>query len=575
MISSVRLARRRAAVHLFIVLSMIGLGACGVIRQRATGSPETKPDAARMDPAAARPDSAPAVRKDRVTRDSAGAAPAPADSAARRDTAAVGPRDSSGASPKTTRKKAPPATRTCILDFADSPPETRLTYSRVSETVANTFIGGGFIGNCQGERNRLRADSAEQFQQIGVVNLYGNVVYLEPGKVEIRANHATYFTREGRLYADGSVTATQLATGSSFTGPSIEYTRAGPGNPSARMIAPQRSLARLIERDSTGQPQPPVTIEANRFEDVADSLLLAWGDVRINRQALNGQSDSAAFDKGAERARLVRGARLVNRDTAQSFTLVGDTIDLFSTNRQIDRVVSRHKASATSNTMVIGAEVIDLRLKEQQLREAFAFGSGRAKATTPQQDVEADSMEIRLADRRVREVRAVGSARALGVPDTLTITTTEKDVLRGDSLLAFFDTTAAPGDSVTPSRVREIRALGNANALFHLANAKGKGGPPGINYVRGVRIEVHFDTGAVREVRVDSSASGVYIEPAPDSLADSSKAKSSSTGGAARPARTQSRTPTNPPRRPPPPIALHRVPVTGPLDRSTLTRPQS
>lgn len=575
MTHSVRVARQRALVHLTIVVSIVGLGACGVIRQRDARTTAPTADSSRATPPVSRADTVARARKDTTARDSAGAKAGRTDSAAARRDSAAAAGDSGGPPSKSVKKKAPPATRTCVLDFADSPPETRLTYSRVSETVANTFIGGGFVGNCQGEKNRLRADSAEQFQQIGVVNLYGNVVYLEPGKVEIRANHATYFTREGRLYADGNVTATQVATGSSFVGPSIEYTRAGPGNPVSRMVAPQRSLARLIERDSAGRAQPPVTIEANRFEDFGDSILVAWGDVRINRQNLNGQSDSAAFDKGTERARMVRGARLVNRDSAESFTLVGDTIDLFSTDRQIERVVSRHKASATSNTMVIGAEIIDLRMKEQQLREAFAFGPGRAKATTPQQDVEADSMQIRLVNKRVREVRAVGGARALGVPDTLTITTTEKDILRGDSVLAFFDSIAAPDDTVTPSRIREIQALGNANALFHLANAKGKSAPPGINYVRGVRIQVYFDTGAVREVRVDSAASGVYIEAAPDSLADSSAAKARSTNRPPRSAPRGSRSPTSPPRRPPPPVAMHGFVVPGVADRSPSSRPSS
>lgn len=572
MTETVRLVRRRALHRLILMIGVGGLAACGVFRPRR-GPPVASP---RDTTAAAKPstDSAPKVTLDSARRDTA-APTARVDSLPKRTDSVAPAREAAATRPAPAKKKAPPASRTCVLDFAESPPETRLTYSRVSETVSNTFIGGGFVGNCQGENNRLRADSAEQFQQIGVVNLYGNVIYQEPNKVEIRANHATYFTREGRLYADGNVTATQVATGSSFSGPSIEYTRAGPGNALARMVAPQRSTATLIERDSLGRPQPPVTIEANRFEDVADSLLLAWGDVRINRQSLNGQSDSAAFDKASERARLIRGARMVNRDTAQPFTLVGDTIDLFSTKRQLDRVVSRHRASATGSTMVLGAEVIDLRLESQQLREALAFGAGRAKATTPGQDVEADSLRILLRNKRVREIRAIGSARAFGLPDTTKITTTDRDILRGDSVFAFFDTTAAPGDTTTPSRVREIHALGNASALFHLANAKGKSAPPGINYVRGVRIDVLFDTGTVREVRVDSSASGVYIEPDPDTLVDTSSGRSRSNGRAAPSASPSrgNRSPSTPPRRPPtPPIALRTVP-SGAFDRSSFTRP--
>jgi hypothetical protein len=291
-----------------------------------------------------------------------------------------------------------------------------------------------------------------------------------------------------------------------------------------------------------------VTITANRFEDAGDSLVMAWGDVQIDRDKINGRADSSSFDKITQKARLVRGARIINKDSAQRFTLVGDTIDLYTTDRKLDRVDARHKANATSEQLVLTAERIDLRLKEQQLDEAFAFGPGRAHATTAQQDVEADSLRIRLADRQVREVRAVGGARAIGAPDSVKMKTTEKDILRGDSVFAFFDSTAG-ADTARRAKLREIQAMGNASSLFHVANAKGRDAPPGINYVRGAQIYVHFDTGAVRDVRVDSAASGLYLEAAPDSLADTTR---QSRAGAGQPGGR----PAAPPPRRPPPVAL-------------------
>jgi hypothetical protein len=423
----------------------------------------------------------------------------------------------------------------------------------MNDSVSNTFIGGGFVGRCQGENNRLRADSAEQFQQAGIVNLYGNVTYEEPGKMQVTAAHATYFTREGRLYADGNVVATQLSTGSTFMGPSIEYYRSTPERPVARMVAPSRSTARLIEKDSLGRPGPPMTVVANRFEDLGDSLLVAWGDVVIDRQQINGRSDSSAFDKLSQRARLVRGARITNTDSAQRFVLIADTIDLFSTDRKLDRVFASHKATATSDQLVLTAELMDLRLKEQQLDEAFAFGPGRSRATTPQQDVDADSLRIRLAERRVREVRAVGDARAVGTPDTTKIRTPDKDVLSGDSVFAFFDSTAT-ADTTRGPRIREIRALGNASSLFHIANSRGRESPPGINYVRGVRIYVNFDTGAVRDVRVDSAASGVYLEPVLDSLTDTTARRDGASRGQRRPGSPTPSSAGSPPVRRPPPV---------------------
>ena len=557
--------RSRAALSramlLVSVAVLVTAAGCRGVRRKGPATP-AKPQAA---------DSATRLGGDSATKASADsvAKVAVVDSAksdsAKADSAALAATKADTAKKRTPPKKQPPASRPCVLDMTESPPETRLLYSRLNENVANTFIGGGFVGRCQGENNRLRADSAEQFQAAGIVNLYGNVVYEEPNKMQITATHATYFTREGRLYADGNVVATQLATGSTFLGPSIEYFRSTPERPASRLVAPSRSTATLIEKDSTGKRSPPTTVQANRFEDAGDSLLMAWGDVQIDREQINARSDSAAFDKVTEKSRLIRGARIVNRDSAQRFTLVGDTIDMFSKARKLERVVARHKSVATRTDLVLTAEVIDVRLKDQELEEAFAFGAGRAKATTPQQDVMADSMRIRLADKQVREVRAVGDAMALGSPDSLKITTTDKDILRGDSIFAFFDSTAADtakaappvarpttnADSTTGPKVTEIRALGNASSLFHVASAKGRQTPPSINYVRGVRIFVNFDTGAVRDVRVDSAASGVYLEPAPDSLTDTlsvSPAPRRGQGGAP-PSGTP---PARPPRRPPP-----------------------
>ncbi len=509
---------------------------------RADSTPRTPP--LRTD-APARPGIDSAHRADSIARATAEAVRAQSvrDSIARSD---------SLARVAAAKKKAKPATRPCVLDFADSPPETRLLYSRVTDSISNTFIGGGFVGRCQGENNRIRADSAEQFQAPGIVNLYGNVTYEEPGKVQIIASHATYFTREGRLYADGNVTATQIGTGSSFSGPTMEYYRAMPDRPVSRMIASSRSTARVIEKDSLGRLGPPTIIVANRFEDAGDSLLMAWGDVTIDRDQISGRADSSSFDKVAEKARLVRSARITNRDTTQRFVLVGDTIDLFGANRELDRVVAMHKATATSEDMVLESERIDLRLEKQLLKEAFAYGTGRSKAHTPQQDVEADSLRILLSGKSVAEMHAVGGALAIGTPDTLRIKTAEKDVLRGDRVVAYFDSTtgstARPGaDSVRRTRIREIRALGNASSLFHMANDKGRTAAPGINYVRGARIFVTFDTGAVRVVRVDSAASGLYLEPEPDSLSDSTRKAPASGRRPGAPVDTAAKTPPRQP----------------------------
>lgn len=431
-------------------------------------------------------------------------------------------RDSAAKKPT---RKAPPATKQCVMDLTNTP-DTRLTYNRLPDSTTLIFIGGGVIGHCQGEENQIRADSAEQFQASGVLNLIGNVVYEEPGKMRIISQHATYFTREERLFADGNVVATQIASGSEFRGSSIEYWRPQPGTrPLSRLIAPNRPTVSLIEKDSTGKAGPPVLVTGNTMVDEGDSLLYVWGTVTLERNTLLGEGDSASFDKVSERGRLIRSARVTNRDPAEPFRLFGDTIEMYSKAQKLERVVALHNGNASNNDVVMQAERLDLFFTAQKLDRAYASGAGRAKATTSSQLLVADSLYVRMPDQRVREVKAIGMAVATGTPDTLKIKSEDRDVLRGDTVSAWFDSTAAANDTTQRSRMREVHALGNASSLFQIPNKLGPTAPAALNYVRGKTILVVFDSGQVRDVTVDSAATGLYLEPVPDSLKDSTKGK--------------------------------------------------
>ncbi len=503
------------------------MAACFGGRARGTTTARSAPPAAApVSPA----DSAKVVATDSIRRRDSLAVAARADStkadSIQRDSTAKAVADSVAAAAPVAKpaRKPAPATKQCVLDFSDSPPETRITYSRIDSTNATTYIGGGLVGHCQGEKNRISADSAEQFQLAGVLNLFGNVVFEEPGKMRIQAAHATYFTREERLVADGQVVALQMPSGSTFMGPSIEYFRPTVARPESKLIAPNNPSATLIEKDSTGKPGTPVRINAAMMVDLGDSLLFAIGNVVITRDGLVGRSDSATFDKGSELARLIRNANVVNQDTTQRFTLTADTIDLFSKERQLQRVLALHDATAVNSDVTIQAETIDLRLEAQQLTQAFAFGTGRAKARTPQQEVVADSLDIIMPAQRVSEMRAVGRAVATGVPDTLKIQSDDRDLLRGDTVIASFDSAKFAGDTAQP-RIRQIRALGNASSLFQIASTQGPTFPPSLNYARGKTILVQFDSGVVRDVTIDSTASGMFLEPALDSLSDSTRSR--------------------------------------------------
>ncbi len=526
---STRGRHARAALVGFVALSVFS---AGCFRGRTSPPPVVPPDV--VTDSLALPDSTPldsaaldsiaqaaraaaladSVRRDSITTDSIRRA-AIADSA--RPDSALRAADSTPA-PKPPAPK-PPA-RDCLLDFSESPSESRLTSTRVGENSRNTFIGGGVVARCQGDPQTIRADSAEQYESAGLLNLIGGVVFDEPGKIRMTSQSMSYFTAEDKLVAYQNVVATDIETGSTFSGPIIEYYRATVNRPASRMYAPQRPTLRLIEKDSTGASRPPITIVANQFEAIGDTGIVAWGTVQINREMIRAEADSASFDKLTETSRLIRNASIVSLDTEQPFRLVGDSIDLFSANRVIERVVALHRAQATSNDVTMRAERVEMKLEDQQVSEAWASGAGRSYAETSLQALEADSLEILMPGQILTRVNAVGRALAKGTPDTVRIADPEEDVLSGDTIIAEFDTATTAPDTSAKSIIRRVTAIRNASALYQIPSSRGRSCPPAINYSRGHKVVVEFDSGSIRDVTIDSAASGVYLEPTTDSLAD-------------------------------------------------------
>lgn len=412
-------------------------------------------------------------------------------------------------------------TKECILDIGQMP-DTRFNYARLNDSSSQIMVGGGFVGHCSGEKNNLRADSAEYYETNGILNLYGNVTYDEKAEFKVTANHAVYFLNEGKLYADGNVIATQLKSGSMFTGPNIEYFRVMPDiRTTSRLYAPNSPLVFINQKDSAGKALPPIRVGASVMQDNGDSVLLAWGSVNITRTDIVGRGDSASFDKPSGQARLIRAANIQSTSKEQPFTLSADTIDMFTTDSVLDRVLAKHLGRAVSGEVTMRAERLDMRLVDRKINRAYAFGPGRAKAETKGQTLEADSMDILIPNQRIKELRAFGTASAVNKPDTLKMKSEESDILRGDVIIAEFDSTRAATDTAAKSQIKKVTADGNASSKVQIASRQGPKFPPAINYIRGKHLIITFDSGQVKDIAVDSSASGQYFEPVADSLADS------------------------------------------------------
>jgi len=397
----------------------------------------------------------------------------------------------------------------CVLQFEAT--EARSTLNKLPSGKYNAFQGGGVTYSCVGQNNQLRADSAEYYGDLELLYLIGNVHYTEP-RVKVDSRRMTYWKNEERLLAEGDVVAT-LPSGTMLHGPRAEYYRAIPAvRPQTRLVATGRPLITLIQVDSTGKKQPPVDLRADRVTMDADSLVYAGGQVDITRPDIHATGDSAYMDSGHELARLMRGP-IIEGKADRPFTLTGTTIDIFSRQRQLERVISLGNARAVSQDMDLRADTIDLRVHENRLEQAFAWGPNGARAVSPTQLITADSLDVRLPGQRIRQVFAVRNAWAQSDPDSTKIRSKERDWLRGDTIVANFDSTSAATDTSSQPALTRLVAHGNARSFYQVAVSGAPITRPAINYVRGRTITVTFASRQVQRVTVTEQAAGVYLEP--------------------------------------------------------------
>jgi len=412
-----------------------------------------------------------------------------------------------------------PPPRRCLLDLLNTP-ETRLLI--ITDPISGkrtTYFGAGVIAVCRGQDMRITADSAESYEQNGLHFLIGNVKYRED-RASLDADRLTYYQADERLVAEGNVLMV-MKDSSSMVGPRAEYFRAvRPLRNAARIVSTGRPTLRMYETDSAGKRQSdPVQLVANTIIGEGETLYVAQGQVQLDRTDLTATSDSATLDNVRQFSRLMIKP-VVESKGEQPFTLRGRVIDVFGRTRRLDRILSIDSASAVSKDLTLNADTVDLRVTNNKLQRAFAFGSGPGLATavTKERTIVAESLYVQMPEQRIRELHAVGSAYAESDPDTNKVQTGERDWLRGDTIVAHFDS-VAQADTTGQPAIRELVASGAASSFYQLPSNSGQKDKPGLNYVRGGLIRIDFSESEVQTVTVENQAAGVYLEPAKDSTA--------------------------------------------------------
>lgn len=446
--------------------------------------------------------------------------------------------------PLTLAAQRPAPARSCNMELYNYDSTTTLALKMPSGQY-NSFYGRGIRGRCTNTDQRLAGDSLEAIGDAKSYTIIGHARYGET-RVTLDADRINYFQLEERVVAEGNVVAV-TDKGTTMRGPRAEYYRAMPGiRAEARLVATGRPVTRLSPADAGGGPTDTVEVIADQITDIADSLIYAGGSVVITRPDLVSTSDSAAMDGGREWARLLGRPRIEGRGESK-FTLVGRQIDIWSRDRRLERVLSADSATATSEDVTLASDTIDLRLTDQKLSRAYAWGKGRAKAHATDRDILADSIDVEMPGQVLKELRAVRGALAKSRTDSTRFRSTEDDWLSGDTIVASFDSARAVGDSTAKPVIRTILASGSAASFYQVASSQGPKAGPNLNYVKGKAITVTFGADrAVSTVEVREKAAGVYLELMPvDSLA-----RDSVTVRGDRPA-TKAATPTTPVTPPP------------------------
>jgi hypothetical protein len=381
----------------------------------------------------------------------------------------------------------------------------------------NMWAGGNVVGRCAAKGQVVTADSIEYYGDEGRTVLIGRATYRD-ARLRLSSTTLTYFEPDERILAIENVVGT-LPSGSTIRGPQLEFLRAVPRiRPQQMATAIGRPTISLVERDAQGRAQPPVRITGNTVWMQGDSIVAASGSVVVVRPQLTATGDSLYADAGQGLLRMMRSPRIVGT-RGRPFTLVGETIDLLTRRRRLERVLAKSKAEAQSEELNLRSDTIDMRVTDDLLQRAIVWGTGRAVATSPTQSVTADSIDVLLPGQRVRQLNAVRGAVAMGAPDTTHIVTTERDRLTGDTIIAWFDSIPAR-DTVTRPQIRQLRSMGSATSLRFVAPADTTLCAPRIVYARGRLIDVSFAAGVVDSVQVVDPvqlASGAYLDPRPDS----------------------------------------------------------
>lgn len=385
----------------------------------------------------------------------------------------------------------------------------------VVETAQGTnyFAGGNVRLSCRGTKITMQSDSVAAYGG-NVVQFIGRVKYRD-SSLTMDADRGTYFKNRERWEARGKVVTKNLVTGSTLTGPSLDYMRVVKGvRDTMEMFATGRPTIQYFSSDSAGRAAEPYVIVGDRVRLKGDERIFAGGKVTVDRSDFASRSDSLRLDTGPGGDGSLVGGRPVLRGLgADSFSITGNRIDLELDGRELTYLLAKGNGKAVNKEWELVADTIALDVNQRKLEQTLAWGDSlRPSATSTSYAMKADSLALDTPGQRLSEVRGFGRAWLGG---TIYEPTKDRDWMRGDTVIAKF----AARDSAGAQRATLSRIVARTAAQsYHLEPNERAPQRPSVNYARGDLITVTMKDGpaaagsGVDRVDIRGKVDGIQLE---------------------------------------------------------------
>lgn len=375
------------------------------------------------------------------------------------------------------------------------------------EGTYTTFLGGGTVTLRCGSAV-MTGDSAVHYESEERAVMLGDVSYRDTTRT-LSSDALTYFEGNSQVVATGDVELTRLSTGARLSGPRVSFFRGA--LPGGRTVATGRPRM-TIPSDTPGGEA--IVVDADTAEFLGSDEARARGKVEIARSDFEATADSARFTPNLGQ---LYGDPVV---TSRAVRLTGDSIRAEFDGSLLEAMHAYGSARARGETLELASEELRIAIEGQDVERVEAFGAGRSVAGSGDFIVAGDSLDFAFAAGAVDSASAAGDAVAFRF---VTPRDPESDLvepraevsdaaswLRGDSVRAWFETTAGAADQ--EARLRRLRAIGAARAYFSQVRDSTRSTRPSRNYLIGRSVDIAFVDGEPSDV-VSEQAIGVFLEP--------------------------------------------------------------